>query len=264
MLRFWTQKFFGASGFDSSGRPETPEKAWGFQPGVTVGRLGTTLARMGGMRSIADNGGKGGRREFLAGGGAESRELLPAERPVGVDSAKLRLAFRASDVFPHLPFAPVRALFFAFSLVLLIASPVQVLAEDAVRRIEFPVASFTGVKEALIESIEGSGLVVTAVIPFNLMLERTAGDLGRRESPFSDALVVQFCSARLAWQLVEEDAAQIALCPMSMVVYRRTAAPESVFLAYRSPGAESPGRRAGEALLAGLAAKAAELVRLGW
>ncbi len=265
MLRFWTQRFFRVGGSKSSGWVETPEKAWGLDTAVTRGKAGTTLARLGGMRSNADNGGKGGRREFLTGAWVGGRELLLARRPVAVDSTKLRLAFRASDVFPHLPFAPVRALFFAFSLALLSALPFQSVAQDAVvRRIEFPGASFGGVKEALVESIEGSGLVVTATIPFNRMLERTAGDLGRRESPFSDALVVQFCSARLAWQLVEEDAAQVALCPMSMVVYQRTAAPATVVLAYRTPGDGTPGRRAGDALLASLAAKVAELVHLGW
>lgn len=116
------------------------------------------------------------------------------------------------------------------------------------------------------EAIEAAGLVVTAVIPFNDMLARTAGDLGKKASPLADARVVQFCSARIAWQLVEEAPAQVALCPMSIVVYATTANPRVVMLSYRVPwaGRSSPGRRAADELLRRLVARTRELARVGW
>ncbi len=217
------------------------------------------------MRSTADNGGKGGCRGFLSGMLTMAGSPSLSGAPVRWSPRSCRIAFRASDVFPHLPFAPIRALFFSF-LVLFLSALAPVMAGEEggeIRRLVFPEAKLAGVRDALVESIEASGLVVTAVIPFNRMLDRTAKDLGRRESPFSEVAIVQFCSARLAWQLVEENADQVVLCPMSIVVYQLSTG-GGVVLSYRSPGAGTPGRRAGSALLAGLVERTAELVRLGW
>ena len=72
-------------------------------------------------------------------------------------------------------------------------------------------SDFQAASDALIEAIEAEGLVVSARIPFNLMLERTAAAVERKASPFSNVEVVQFCSSLLAWQLLEEEAAQVAL-----------------------------------------------------
>ncbi len=216
------------------------------------------------MRSKTDNGSKGGCPGSCSEASAAPGLTAVAMRAIGSGPCS-RIAFRASDVFPHLPFAPFRALFFVLLAVIGwgYGAPANA-AEPEIQQVVFTGAKFPGVKEALIESIEGTGLVVTAVIPFNRMLDRTAGDLGRRSSPFSDATVVQFCSARLAWQLIEEEAAQMALCPMSMVVFEKAAEPGKVFLAYRLPGGSSAAQVAGRALLLDLAARTAELVRLGW
>lgn len=123
---------------------------------------------------------------------------------------------------------------------------------------------FQSVHEALIEVIEGEGLVVSAVIPFNQMLARTAGDLGRAASPFAQAEIVQFCSSLLAWQLLEEDPDQIALCPLSIAVYTTAADAGRVTLAYRRPGPGSAGRGRAENLLRRLVDRSAELGRLRW
>ena len=54
------------------------------------------------------------------------------------------------------------------------------------------------VREAVIEAIESAGLVVSATIPFNRMLERTGKALEYHLIPYIDAETVQFCSTRLA------------------------------------------------------------------
>ena len=110
-------------------------------------------------------------------------------------------------------------------------------------------SDFQSVREAVVEIIESDGLVVSAVIPFGRMLERTASSLGRAASPFAQLEIIQFCSAQLAWQLLEEDATQVALCPLSITVFATVNAPEQVVLAYRSPGATTPGRRKADELL---------------
>ena len=89
-------------------------------------------------------------------------------------------------------------------------------------------ADFQMAREAVREAIEGAGLVVTAVMPLNQMLKRTAGSLGKGASPFAEAETIQFCSARLAWELVEEDATQLSFCPLSLSIYSQHGMPGSV------------------------------------
>ena len=114
-------------------------------------------------------------------------------------------------------------------------------------------ADFALARESVVEAIEGAGLVVTATIPVNQMLIRTAQDLEREKSPYAEAETIQFCSARLAWLLVEEDARQLSLCPLSMTIYSLSGKPGSV-LSYRSPGRETPARAQGDELLRALVA----------
>lgn len=139
-----------------------------------------------------------------------------------------------------------------------------VFAADDVRSQMVVGSDFAATREALVEAIEAEGLVVSAIIPFNAMLARTAGDLARPASPFAQAEIVQFCSAALAWQLLEEAAAQIALCPLAISIFTTTAEPERVVLAYRSPGQATAGRGRAEQLLQRLTGRAAELARLRW
>lgn len=149
-----------------------------------------------------------------------------------------------------------RELFFLFGLLALLAGPSR--GEDIKTRLVAN-ASVADVREAVIEAVVSAGLVVSGTIPFNRMLERTGEALGQGESPYVAAETVQFCSARLAWQLVREDPAQLALCPMSITVYATSAAPQDVHIAYRSPGQSTPGRQRGEQLLQSLVEQAVEL-----
>jgi uncharacterized protein (DUF302 family) len=134
---------------------------------------------------------------------------------------------------------------------------------DDVRTLAVADARVADVRDAVIEAIESAGLVVSATIPFNQMLERTGQALAYT-NPYVAAETVQFCSARLAWQLVTEDPGQLALCPMSISIYATTAEPTVVRLAYRSPGATTPGRQRGEQLLRDLVARAAVLAGWRW
>ena len=122
--------------------------------------------------------------------------------------------------------------------------------------------SFQAVRDALIESIEEEGLVVSAVIPFNDMLQRTAAaSASNAASPFVRAEIVQFCSSRIAWQLLAEDRAQIALCPLSISIQQTRDAPAQVRLAWRLTGGSTPGRVAADALLERLVRRAEALAR---
>ena len=138
----------------------------------------------------------------------------------------------------------------------------EAFAADDVQTTLLINTDFPSAREALIESIEADGLVVSAVIPFGGMLERTASGLGKGVSPFVDAEIVQFCSAKLARQLVEEDPAQIALCPLSIAVFSTRVAPEQIVYAYHALGLGSAGRIGASKLLEKLVGRAAGLARL--
>lgn len=162
--------------------------------------------------------------------------------------------------------APFRAPFFV-RLLLLVSAFFGALAsgyaEEVVVRTPLQ-GDFAAAHEALVESIEAEGLVVGTVLPFNQMLERTADALDKSASPFVNAEVVQFCSSVLAWQLVAEDPAQMALCPLSVALYVEAGEPKKVTMAYRSPGRESPGKAKADDLLRSLIQRVAKLTRLRW
>ena len=137
-----------------------------------------------------------------------------------------------------------------------------VAAAEDIASVVVPGGDFQAVRDALIESIEEEGLVVSAVIPFNDMLQRTAAaSASNAVSPFARAEIVQFCSSRIAWQLLTEDRAQIALCPLSVSLQQRRDAPGEVRLAWRSVGRSSPGRVAADALVERLVRRAEALAR---
>lgn len=136
-------------------------------------------------------------------------------------------------------------------------------ADDLVTR-QVTGSDFRSASEALVEAVEAEGLVVSARIPFNKMLERTAGAVARQGSPFANVEVVQFCSSMLAWQLLEEEAAQVGLCPLSITLYEMADEPSRLTLVYRSPGSATPGRVKAGKLLQRLVDRSAELARLRW
>lgn len=139
------------------------------------------------------------------------------------------------------------------SLILAAAVAVPAQAVDALEKRILPPADFATVHEVLVESIEAEGLVVAAVIPFNRMLQRTATTLGKSGSPFAEAEIVQFCSSVLAWQMLEEDPAQIAFCPLSLAIYEKVGQPGRAMLVFRVPGPSTAGHRAAARLLYKLA-----------
>lgn len=148
--------------------------------------------------------------------------------------------------------------FFVFLLSFAIA--ISARAVDDVVTIPVIGSDYPAAREALIEVIEAEGLVVGSILPFDQMLQRTAGQ--RTGMPFEKAEIVQFCSSGLAWTMVREAAEQLALCPLSIAVYALEAG--KVVLAFRQPGNATPGRRQATALLGRIAGRTVEVARLRW
>jgi uncharacterized protein (DUF302 family) len=125
-------------------------------------------------------------------------------------------------------------------------------------------ADFQSARDALVESIESEGLVVSASISFNDMLTRTAKEIGKGPSPYTKADVIQFCTTRIAWKLVEEAPENVALCPVSIVVYETVAKPGEVVIAFRAPARVTTARNELDALMQKIVDRAINLARQRW
>jgi len=123
-------------------------------------------------------------------------------------------------------------------------------------------AKFEEVRDDLKLAIEGKGLVIDYHSFVGRMLERTGKDVGSSRKLYADAQAFVFCSAVLSRKTMEADAANIAFCPYSMVVYATAQDPGTVHVAYRWPwrpdgsGASVAALKAVEALLDGIAREA--------
>jgi uncharacterized protein (DUF302 family) len=123
-------------------------------------------------------------------------------------------------------------------------------------------AKFDDVRDELKLAIADKGLVIDYESYINRMLERTGKDVGSARKLYADAQAFVFCSAALSRKTMEADAANIAQCPYSIVVYATAQEPEKVHVAYRRPwrpdgsAASTAALKEVEQLLDGLARKA--------
>jgi uncharacterized protein (DUF302 family) len=114
---------------------------------------------------------------------------------------------------------------------------------------------FRDVKERVLHAIENRGLVLNYTAHIGAMLERTGKDIGRARQLYSEAEVLEFCSARISRDMMEADPVNIVFCPFAIAVYTLPKESGRVYIAYRSPSASGHERslkslRAVEKLLA--------------
>jgi uncharacterized protein (DUF302 family) len=95
---------------------------------------------------------------------------------------------------------------------------------------------FEDVRDDLKLAIEGKGLVIDYESFVNRMLERTGKDLGATRKLYKDAQAFVFCSAAISRRTMEANAANIAYCPYSIVVYETLQAPGRVSVAFQRTG----------------------------
>jgi uncharacterized protein (DUF302 family) len=108
-------------------------------------------------------------------------------------------------------------------------------------------ARYQDVREDLLMAIEAQGFVVGAIGDLGMMLSRSAMDFGHRPV-YLHAEYLNFCPASIAHALAAADPANLAYCPFQMVVYETVAAPGTIVVGYRHPGAD--GNAATRAILA--------------
>lgn len=99
-------------------------------------------------------------------------------------------------------------------------------------RQELAGADYDTVREALVEAIEGEGLILGPVSQFGEMLHRTDASLHHGADIYARAEIFSFCSVAVAAKLVRENPDSIADCPLHIALYRLKAAGRTT-LVYR-------------------------------
>jgi uncharacterized protein (DUF302 family) len=116
----------------------------------------------------------------------------------------------------------------------LLCAPLAAAAQPVV---SYAVAGvkFADVRDDLKTAIEARGFVVDYQAQIGSMLDRTGKDVGSARPLYVDAQSLQFCSAQLSRRMMEADAANVVMCPFTIVVYTTVARPQQVVVAYRRP-----------------------------
>lgn len=119
------------------------------------------------------------------------------------------------------------------TLLLILAIP---LANADEWRVNRPLkGTFAEARDAVVMAIENRGMVISQVSHIGDMLERTGADIGASRKLFTQAEIIEFCSASLSRQTMEVDPHNIVLCPFAISVYTLPEQPETVWLGYRKP-----------------------------
>lgn len=95
-------------------------------------------------------------------------------------------------------------------------------------------SNFAETREAVVMAIENRGLVISYVSHIADMLARTGADLGAQKQIFEQAEIIEFCSAKLSRQMMENDPHNIVLCPFAISLYTLPGQ-TGTWLAYRKP-----------------------------
>jgi uncharacterized protein (DUF302 family) len=97
-------------------------------------------------------------------------------------------------------------------------------------------ARYQDVREDLLMAIEARGFVVGAIGDLGMMLSRSGPDLGRKPV-YLHAEYLNFCPTAIAHALAAAEPSDVAYCPFQMVIYETVAAPGTIVVGYRHPGA---------------------------
>ncbi len=89
--------------------------------------------------------------------------------------------------------------------------------------------------EDLKMALNERGLVVSSVSHVGEMIDRTGRALGRTRKVFGKANVMEFCSAVISRDMLEQNAHLIAFCPYQIMVYSLPDNERKIYLSYRRP-----------------------------
>lgn len=151
-----------------------------------------------------------------------------------------------------------------FSLLLTLTVIETARADAAEPHLDLTVkAALADAQEVLQEVIEEEGLIPSPPTHISDMMIRTAPALGKTKPVYAEAVVIPFCSAKVGWQLVEEDPRQLTLCPFAVALYTLPGSPGTVHISYRSPGTATPALKTADALLRKIAGTTLQRLKHG-
>lgn len=101
------------------------------------------------------------------------------------------------------------------------------------------------VVQSLRSAILGKGINIAHELHASDMLQRTAPAYGYSKSVYSNAEILEFCSAALSQKLSRIHPANIVMCPFTIGVYSLTDEPNVVYINYQIPKGK-PGTEAVE------------------
>jgi len=84
-------------------------------------------------------------------------------------------------------------------------------------------------------ALNDRGLVISSVSHVGEMIDRTGRALGRTRKVFAKANVMEFCSAIVSRNMLEQDPHLIAFCPYQIMVYSLPDEERKIYLSYRRP-----------------------------
>ena len=119
-------------------------------------------------------------------------------------------------------------------LLLVLAVPSAFAAKDYMTSYTVK-GAFEDVRDKVVFTIEGRGLVINNTSHIGDMLERTGKDLGAGKQIFLKADALEFCSATLSRTMMEADPHNIVFCPYTINIYVLPADPKTVHLSFRKP-----------------------------
>ncbi len=99
-------------------------------------------------------------------------------------------------------------------------------------------SSFSDVMDGLKMAIQERGMYINNVMNMGEMLERTGQDLGLGSSPFGQAESIEFCSAVLSREMIQEEPARMVNCPFIISVYTLPGDAETTYVAHREVPAD--------------------------
>jgi uncharacterized protein (DUF302 family) len=94
-------------------------------------------------------------------------------------------------------------------------------------------SAFSDVMDGLKMAIQERGMYINNVMNMGEMLERTGQDLGLGASPFGQAESIEFCSAVLSREMIQEDPARMVNCPFIISVYILPGDADTTYVAHR-------------------------------
>lgn len=95
--------------------------------------------------------------------------------------------------------------------------------------------TFEDVRDNIVFTINGRGMVINNVSHIGEMLERTGKDLGASKQIFLKAESLEFCSATVSRNMMEADPHNIVFCPYIINIYVLPADPKTVHVSFRKP-----------------------------